>query len=416
METFKVCISRYGYDHKPTPIDVQKMQFNQMTLSTDEFIQKIVEGHSYTALMKDNHRSKDNYICSNFIVYDIDHSPISINDYLNKVEIKPTFAYTTPSNKEGDYRYRLVYLLNFDLCSVDEYYHYSKSFKDQLKLNDVDYHSYEGEHYWNGSSGASVLVYNTILNKFNFKLNDNYNIRLTSKPTSSKSATQSIYCVSQQYSLTCTFEKDFFQMTYNDFLKKYLNVYPNIEKTPIEMNEDESIIYYPNDYYEITRDFYEKNGYIKKLKDGEGRRRRLFLNGIIRRKINPDITFENLIVNLVYEFDTYYINDGNAITQKVIYDIALGVMKADITNYSDLGKPKHKFFVNPLYRQKYNLSPKQVLGMTRNKKQYIGEFYDFSKTDIENLEIMKEYGLDISLRTLKTWKKENGITKYKKRG
>ena len=123
-----------------------------------------------------------------------------------------------------------------------------------------------------------------------------------------------------------------------------------------------------------------------------------------------------MIVNLVYEFDTYYINDGNAISQKVIYDIAIGVMKADITNYSDLGKPKHKFFVNPLYCQKYNLSPKQVLGMTRNKKQYIGEFYDFSKTDNENLEIMKEYGLDISLRTLKTWKKENGITKYKKKG
>ena len=55
------------------------------------------------------------------------------------------------------------------------------------------------------------------------------------------------------------------------------------------------------------------------------------------------------------------------------------------------------------------------MGKLRNKKQYIGEFYDISKTDEDNIEIMKEYGLTISLRTLKTWRQENNIKKYNKK-
>lgn len=409
----KVCLSVESYSIKPSSSVIEKMKFvNNDNLSLEEFIDFLKNGRCYTSLMKNNHRNKNNFICTNLLTYDIDHSTVPMGEYVEALSLLPTFCYTTPSNADGDYRFRLCYVLNNDICSVDEFYAVSRSFAEQLDLRFVDKRSFLGEQFWNGSSAGVFIIFNNIIN-LNL-ININYSYKRTSTGSNSKSASKSIYSNLQQYSSTCTFEKDFFQMSYNDFLKKYINNYPNIEKTPVEINEDEPIIYYPENYYEIRRDFYKKNGYIKKLKDGEGRRRRLFLNGIIRRKINPDITFENLLVNLVYEFDTYYINDGNAITQKVIYDIALGVMKANITNYSDLGKPKHKFFVNPLYCEKHNMSVNEVLGKIRNKKQYIGEFYDFSKTDIENLEIMKEYGLDISLRTLKTWKKENGITKYKK--
>lgn len=410
----KVCLSVESYSIKPTSSVIEKMKFmNNDNLSLEEFIDFLKNGRCYTSLMKNNHRNKNNFICTNLLTYDIDHSTVQMCEYVEALSILPTFCYTTPSNADGDYRFRLCYALNNDICSVDEFYAVSRSFAEQLGLRFVDKRSFLGEQFWNGSSTGVFIIYNNIIN-LNL-ININYSYKRTSTGSNSKSITQSICDNSQQYSLTDTFEKDFFQMTYNDFLKKYLTVYPNIEKTPIEIkNEDEPIIYYPENYYEIRRDFYKKNGYIKKLKDGEGRRRRLFLNGIIRRKINSDITFENLLVNLVYEFDTYYINDGNAITQKVIYDIAIGVMKADITNYSDLGKPNHKFFINPLYRIKYNLSTNQVLGKIRNKKQYIGDFYDPSLTDKQNVDIMKGYGLDISIITLKRWKKENNIKKYGK--
>ena len=151
-----------------------------------------------------------------------------------------------------------------------------------------------------------------------------------------------------------------------------------------------------------------------KIKDGERRRMKLFLNGIIRRKINPSITFENMLYNLVFEFENYYINNGNKITKRDIWYIAENVMKAEVIE-SSLGKPRYKSKVNDLYRLKHNLSRQQVWGMVRNKSQYIGEFYDPSLTDKENLKVMNEYGFDIkSEKTIQRWREKNGIKKYKK--
>lgn len=44
----------------------------------------------------------------------------------------------------------------------------------------------------------------------------------------------------------------------------------------------------------------------------------------------------------------------------------------------------------------------------------ISELYTPEYTDIKNLEIFKQQGLNISLSTLKRWRKEIGITKYNK--
>lgn len=413
----KVCLSVESYSIKPSSSVIEKMKFvNNDNLSLEEFIDFLKNGRCYTSLMKNNHRNKNNFICTNLLTYDIDHSTVPMGEYVEALSILPTFCYTTPSNADGDYRFRLCFVLNNDICSVDEFYAVSRSFAEQLGLRFVDKRSFLGEQFWNGSSAGVFIIFNNIIN-LNL-ININYSYKRTSTGSNSKSISQTITCNLQHNSLNDTFEtdqqlkEDFFSLTYNEFVKKYINNYPNIEKTPVEINEDEPIIYYPDNYYEIRRPWQKINGQTMKIKDREGRRRKLYLNGLIRRKINPDITFENLLVNLVYEFDTYYINDGNAISQKIIWDITTNVMKNEI-NDSDLGKPKHKFFVNPLYCIKHNMSPKEVLGMTRNKKQYIGEFYDFSKTDNENLEIMKEYGLDVSIITLKRWKKENGIAKYR---
>ena len=131
--------------------------------------------------------------------------------------------------------------------------------------------------------------------------------------------------------------------------------------------------------------------------------------------INPDITFDNLLYNLVYEFQYYYINNGNKIDKKILYGIAMNVMEAEIDeSLMRKGKPRYNFFINQLYCKKHGMKAKQVLGQVNNKKQYIGEFYDLNLTDQENIEIMKECGLLISKPTLDRWKKENGIKKYKK--
>ena len=208
-----------------------------------------------------------------------------------------------------------------------------------------------------------------------------------------------------------TMINDFWRLSLTGFLNEYDSFMPNIQNTKLDIpSDDEPFIEIPSNYREINRFWYPLTG--------EGGRKSLFLNGVIRRLINPQITFENLLHNIVWEFVTYMNNDGNKSTKKILFDIAKDVMNADLEKYATLGTTSRKWMVNPYFALKHNMSKREVINkfkiVKNNKKQYIGELYDCSLTDKENIELMKEYGLEISPRTLKRWRKENNITKYKK--
>lgn len=406
-----VCLSKEAYDEKPLGDVISKMRWECKELTVEEFANAIAAGYSFCALMQDNWRNRNNFICTTMLVYDIDHTSTPMDEYVSGLEYKPTLAYTSPSNKEGDYGFRLIYLLDFKLCSLDEYYTYSVSFSKQLGMKDVDEHSHLGEQYWNGNSHCEMVIYNNILNINNILLNSE-NIR----EYKTKNIKVSHSLNTKHHNILCetdTFINDYWNLPLAGLLSKY--DYPNLMKTNIEYSADEPIIYYPEDYIEITRPWKKINGETLKISDGNNRRKKLYTNAILRRVICPDITFDNLLYNIVWEFYHYYINDGNRIDKKTLYGIVENAMQQDIDlSLLKSGKPRYKFFVNPLYCEKYNLTKQQVIGSSRNKKQYIGEFYDLSMTDQQNVDTMKEYGLDISIITLKRWKKENGIKKYKK--
>ena len=122
-----VCLSEKTYNTKPTQDDVRDMRFECIELSVDEFVAKITEGYSFCALMKDNWRNKENFKCTSMLVYDVDHSDVEMNEYISKLDVVPTFAYTSPSDKDGDRRFRIIYCLDFNICTLDEYYTISKS-------------------------------------------------------------------------------------------------------------------------------------------------------------------------------------------------------------------------------------------------------------------------------------------------
>lgn len=407
METFKLCISKDSYETKLSRDDCKDVRFQTVEVDIEKMIQLIKKGYIYTSLMQNNWRDGENFICSRTLTFDIDDSTIDMVSYIDSISIKPSFAYTSSSNGLKGFRFRMVYVLDSDICSIDEYEILSRSFAKQLSLRFLDPRSFNGEQMWFGCNGCEVYRTDNVLKVADIeRCNDLKSI----KP---KSASKTIIIHTQHYGLSCTFQIDFENMSFQELIEKYDGVYDNIMKSPIEYDVNTPIIHYPKDYYEIRRPWKRVNGEVLKIKDGEGRRRKLFLNGIIRRKINPNISYENLVYNLVWEFYYYYINNGNKITKKDILDIATNAMDVDVDKY-DIGKPRYKSFVNPLYCELHNMTPKQVFGQSKNKKQYIGEFYDPSLTDKKNIEIMNEYGLQISLRTLKTWKKENGIKKYKK--
>ena len=217
------------------------------------------------------------------------------------------------------------------------------------------------------------------------------------------------------------FLKEFSTLPYRDIVNNWLGRYTNKVCTPLEQNdEDKAYIKIPKDYVEIRRYWYleedaargSKYGTMRKIKDGQGRRRKLFINGVLRRLIDPTLTFDNVLFCLVWEMYHYIVNDGNKIEKKDLISIAENVMDADLSKYEGLKGTKKKFIVNQAYCEKYNITRKQAREIAKRQlnDEQIGELYDALLTDKENLKILQDNGVKCCLRTLKNFKERNGLS------
>ena len=455
---FEVSISDKAFNHKPDKTkEIPFLHFTKKTIDIDDFLNYMLEGYCYTGVysydsfnmgQKDN----ENYRYSYLVTIDVDHSHETMNEMINRLEFKPTCAYTSCRNGlEGESRFRLVYVFDERIEGKEDYYNLVYSI---LSANGVDIENevgYRDKKYdkksddaiqfyiGNGTETFDFAVTDILYNKKDFSIyykdyyilyntNNNINKSINKKYINNNNPHNNIH-------LNDTFTNEEFESDYwnmkddGEILYKYINIYPNLEHTPLpDVNEDTPYIIYPNDYIEINRVAKVGEKYIRisegsklKIKDGQGRGRTLFFNGILRRLINPDITFDNLLYNLLFEFYHYMTNykAENIIGRREIYNTARDVMKADMTNYEYLRNRPHKgFTTNPDYCAKHNTSRNEFKGTAGKliRYQQIGELYDCSKTIKENVEVMKAYGLKrISEPTLKRWMKNNGITKYKKK-
>ncbi len=83
---------------------------------------------------------------------------------------------------------------------------------------------------------------------------------------------------------------------------------------------------------------------VKKYKDGEGRRKRLYVDAIIMRAIKPDATFLELLYNLVLRRNYCYDNSDKVLTDKILIDDVLTVMNMSINDVYALNPSKHGTF------------------------------------------------------------------------
>lgn len=452
--TFEVSLSTEKFDHKPTDSEVKKLRFKKTQTDISEFLNSILDGYCYASVFSADsfdmgNKDKEHFKYSYVVSIDVDHSAESMNDMVDRLQYKPTFAYTSCNDgTDGESRFRLVYCFDDKIESIGEYEGMVLSIfnANGLDINEeVGYHerkrdkvykydrgSKEAYRYYNGNGTETFnftttdIIYskkdfnssnNSSINSNNILLNNKNNLYYNIINNSKSANENHILKENNNMNLNCTFvdklfEDDYWNMKIGDILNKYINTFPNIEHSPLAIvDEDTPYILFPSDYIEIRRYWTKQNeGRAIKIKDGHGRRRKLFMNGILRRMITPSITFDNLIYNLLYELYYYVSNKDakNIIGKKEIYDIAKSVMQADLTKYDEMKGSDRKYMVNRAYCEKHNLSPNQVKNIARREITYkqIGELYDLNLTDNENIEVMKNYGLKVSVRTLKNWRKE----------
>lgn len=427
MKNIDVSISDLNYNKKPTSEEIRFMTFKKETLSIEELSDYIKEGYSFCSIFKDDEfairdKKDSNYKYTQIISVDIDHSTMTFEEALKKLQTIPTIAYETYSNSLDNNSYRFLYIFNERIEGKELTKNYILTINSKIEKElsiKIDANAMKVSQYFNGNNNQKVITNNVTYSKNDFKIEYN-NIKVSSKNNREEN---NIIHFDDTFDNNSNFIKDFWTISYIKLLDKYANVFKDIQHTDLpSVDDDTPIINIPNDFREIRRYFYmvDENGIMKdclrKLKDGENRRKTLFLNGMIRRLIWNDISMENLIYNLVFEFIHYMINDGNKITKKEIFGIAQRIMRANLNEYDNLGKTNRRYMVNPMYCIKYNLSKRAVLNKSRSKIDYneVASLYDCSISDKENIEVMKGFGINISLISLKRWRKENNITKYKK--
>ena len=409
---FEISISERAYCAKPKSEDYKSMKFRKVIVNPSKFMEYIRLGYSYCHVFKNDHRSNADFLYTYFVSIDVDDSHVSLANYLEKPYMKPTLAYTTFSNKKnGSYSYRLIYcfLEQIDAQMYEPLYISICSYvgltntKDDCgrvlsQLMNGNSQPYMEYYLSNRIYGISDFVQISHLRLYCREDNMYNPKRLNCKKE-----------FNSNNSINNKIITDLNRLELPVFLAEYARL-GIVEQTKLDYNEDGYCLI-PDSFMKVFNRIVwtNKHARISKFKDGEGRRKRLFTDACIIRKIEPDITFEKLLYNLVYRRMRYYDNRDNVLTNKVLIEKAKYVLSLPMDKMDVLSPTKHgKFTTSKKYCIEHNLKRISYARKVQKDLNYqsIGEWYDLDKTVSENYNFAKLNGIKVGLTTLKMFCKD----------
>ena len=379
-------------------------------------------------------KTKENFIGTPLIFVDVDNlEGKTSEEFINSIDndVMPNLWYNTFSSTDGNERMRLVYLMEKNIENEHVYRYNSHYIVDKLGIN-VDNCTFSPFQFYLGTGKQQRVqcVNGTKHKVFDVELKeDNEKDSKIPNTTYIKKERNIIEC-NGDFDNNSDFMRNYWNLDNRAFILKYTDSIDVINNTPLNYDPAKMYIELPEDYIAIERKTYtvyemkngEKTFKFKdnyRWKDGEGRKKKLFLTAIMRRMMLPTITFEQLLFNTVWELENFYLNTKkDYITKKQVFQIVVSALKEDLESYKSMAKrDKRKFIVNPYYNNVEGYSNKQLAAMAKKAIHYaeIGELYDCNLTDKENLEIMKQYGVKCSKNTLTRFKIDNGLRTYKQR-
>lgn len=380
-------------------------------------------------------KKNDNFDRANVVFVDVDDFNMEMKQFVCGLSKKPTIYYTTPSNlctsKGNKYRFRLCYVFNEDIPNAETL---ASTYKGIIKEIRKDYPTYPDQdscgarpaQYMNGNGTPRCEVYSTdkvyTLSDFGASLVESAHHENRSVKESANS-NECVYPIKDK-----DFINDLFEIPPSDLIIKYRERYCYFDHSELTYNNGYALI--PENYQEIYRSWYQdvvtsNSGDIRKVsvvkikRDGDNRRKCLFVSALIRRKILPNITFEHLLYNLVAERQWYYDNSDNTLNNQELMRIANNAlnMEYEKINIKTKRKPS-KFKVDKLYCSERGIKPKSMVGIVRRKlkDEEIGNLYDCSLSVKDNLAMLKANGIKIGLSRLYEFCDRNNIPRrpYKK--
>lgn len=404
------------------PKNIAQIRYKRRTFTQNSLMIVLKSGYCVAHNFKtDNEvftqseKTNDNFEFTQMIGVDIDDCDKDMETFIKGLERKPTFAYTTFSNGIKGNRFRMIYLFNQKIDSIPLYKAVYNWITEGLNINDNCMRSVSQQMF---GTNFTAKWYNsdTWYDVPHFDESVITNQSITSDQSIKIKVSER---VSSQISKS--FMDDMDCMASMDFISKYRYCYPYFTETELQYKDGYAVI--DSNYFVVRRMWYNqvyetKDGTVtvnevRKYKDGNKRRIRLYNTARILRNIKNDITAEHLAYILYCEREYYYDNSDNILSNERLLSIATEITSMPMERVIMDNNNKNSFKVDKEYWKERGITPKQAVQIVRGQinDRNIGELYDCSLTDKENLKLMNEYGIKVSLITLKRWRKKNGIMK-----
>lgn len=388
------------------------INFQLQELSIEEFFNKVINGYVYTTVFNKNtfhisEKTKANWRSTEFVSFDFDDVDVNVtlSQFIEDLTIKPTIAYCTHhhlKDKKGKgvkARFRLIYVLNKEVTNENEYKSIHQAIADKLGMNDDDKTALEVERFFYGNE-ESEEIYLNVENILNIESLD---LKPFIIPTKAKvTKTPKLNNVSKE--LNQLIED-------NDFTELFLIL---TKERGNKVITESNVIYNNKGYADLNDEYIElqrvfENGKPKIYNDGELRHRKLFQWLMIRKQIKPNITFEELLTNAIFDLMHFINNSDGKFTKSLLLNITLSAYNHPITIRKR--ETKKTFKIDKTYCHTHNITAKGMVGIVRRIKnnESIGIWYDISKSVKDNLEYAKENNIKVSQKTLYRFCERNGI-------
>lgn len=422
MRTFTLSVSNEKYDDK-NAINWDKVKYNRIDdLSLENIAELITKGYCYTSIFKKAnfgvwHKAEENWIGSDFIMFDVDNvkNEITFEEYLNSLKFIPTIIYTTPNcnqqkpNEIKPYsRFRLLYAFDTTITNKWQYQGIYDAIKDTF-----DEALFDTTKNWDNCANSPVQQFSGNGTK-NCQITINHVIYKVSNFDIKEPTEEPIKIDNIKVRINDEFLQNLNTLKPTDFLSCYRDKFQIIYESELDYNDDGYALI-PEDYVRIQRNYtiYKDDGKIcskyHRLKDGEGRRHTLFCNAKIRCQIKPQISVEELIFNLVYDRHYFYDNSDNVLTNQCLLRIALDAKKA---TYQMAMKKKPLFKVDKVFCYENQIKPNALKMIVRRTLNFdkIKQWYDPTKSVKDNLKFATENNIKVGQRTLYNYCNEIGIS------
>lgn len=428
--------------------------FKETTVTSEGLLESLSEGHVFCHLFNpaitrtdgtfgSSQKNNSNFKGSYVIGVDIDHTNYnSAEDFVSVLTCKPTFWYTSYSNQQEGKgaRFRMIYVFN-ELIQNPYFFRYCAWNLNQSIIADTkeeidDDCNLRCSQYFNGTNISNPdIIYSSGITNNVYSLSD-FNVSESGwlefldngcyyKTNTHKAEILDLYNKSvdilddavveaekeSEITISKSLVSDMERLDYDEFMKYNRHRFHYFYRKEKEEWIDGYYQHIDDDYFCLP---YTVHGYERK--DGQHRRKTLYVRMCLRRLMCPDVDPDTILFNAYEDVHRFYDNSDGVLTieclaENVKYTFSRSIedIEAELTDTIDYLRSKAPKSGIILKRGISSNIAERNTYLKSVRWNLIADYYDPKLSINENQEIIAENLFPVSIRTLYRFCHEKGI-------